>query len=167
MKICLLLLISLLCLWGCEQTPPPAAESSVSSAISEASSLPPEESEQEEESLPEKQTLILLYEYYITAEATADGIIYQYTYCFDEEGKVFNTIAALTYPTEEAAQTEYRDLIMSEYPNVELEGNRLTFAFPKKECPYYGITYTALPYILEEESIYAVTDSYLPVPEEE
>ena len=166
MKICLLLLLSLLCLWGCEQSPPPKVEGNTPSLSEQESSLPSEDSS-EEESLPEKQSLVLLYEYYLTAAATSDGIVYQYTYCFDEEGKVFNTVAMLTYPTEEAAAKEYRDLLMAEYPNVELEENRLSFCFPKKQCPYYGISYTALPYLLEEESIYTVTDSYLPTPEEE
>lgn len=167
MKTCLLLLLSLLCLWGCAQEKPPATEESTSSAVSAESSLPQAESSEEEISLPEKQSLVLLYEYYITTAATSDGIVYQYTYCFDEEGRVFNAVAVLSYPTEEAAAKEYRDLLLAEYPNVELEENRLTFCFPKKQCPYYGITYTALPYLLEEESIYVVTDSYLPQPEEE
>lgn len=167
MKICLLILLSLLCLWGCEREQPPQSQESISSAASQESSLPEAESSEEEISLPEKQSLVLLYEYYITAEATADGILYRYTYLFDEEGKVFNAIAMITYPSEEAASTEYLDLLMAEYPNVELEGNSLTFSFPKKQCPYYGITYTALPYLLKEESIYVVTDSYLPQPEDE
>lgn len=160
------MLLCLVCLWGCEQAPEVSSESSgVQKTSSEESSLPPEESS-EEESLPEKQNLVLLYEYYLTAAATSDGIVYQYTYCFDEEGKVFNTVAILTYPTEEAAAKEYRDLLMAEYPNVELEENRLSFCFPKKQCPYYGISYTALPYILEEESIYMIMESHLPIPDE-
>jgi hypothetical protein len=162
----LILLLILVCLWGCEQTPEVSSESSgAQETSSEESSIPPEESS-EEESLPEKQNLVLLYEYYITAAATTEGIVYQYTYCFDEEGKVFNAIAVLTYPSNQQATAEYRDLLMAEFPNVELEDNRLFFSFPKKQCPYYGISYTALPYILEEESIYTITDSYLPSPDE-
>ena len=167
MKKLLILLLCLVCLWGCEQAPEVSSESNgVQETSSEESSFPPEESSEEEESLPEKQNLVRLYEYYITAAATSEGIVYQYTYCFDEEGKVFNAIAMLTYPSNEQASAEYRDLLMAEFPNVELEDNRLSFSFPKKECPYYGISYTALPYILEEESIYIIMESHLPIPDE-
>ena len=38
---------------------------------------------------------------------------------------------------------------------------RKVCAFPKKKCPYFGITYTALPYLLEE-SVYIITDFNLP-----
>ena len=162
MKKLFLLLLTAFLLAGCEQPPSPAV--SVSGESSEAESEIPEDSS-EEESLPEKQVLVLLYDYYITANVKSDGIFYEYTYCFDEEGRVFNAVARLIYPTAEKAETEYYQLLKAEYPNVELKGNELFFSFPKKKCPYFGITYTALPYLLEE-SVYIITDFNLPAEED-
>ncbi len=161
MKKLFLLLLAVCLLAGCEQPPSPGVSVEDSSVeVSETS-----EESSEEESLPEKQVLVLLYDHYITANAKSDGIYYEYTYCFDEEGRVFNALAKLIYPTAEKAETEYYQLIKAEYPNVELKGNELSFSFPKKKCPYFGITYTALPYLLEE-SVYTVTDFCLPEAEE-
>lgn len=156
------MLFAVLLLAGCEQPPAPQVSAGKESSAEESEVS---EESSEEESLPEKQVLVLLYDYYITANVKSDGIYYEYTYCFDEEGRVFNALAKLIYPSEEKAETEYYQLLKAEYPNVELKGNELTFSFPKKKCPYFGITYTALPYLLEE-SVYTVTDFCLPEAEE-
>ncbi len=125
----------------------------------ETTSVPSESSE--EESLPEKEALALLYNYYITAEGTSEGFTYRYTYCIDSEGKVFNAEARITFPSAESAEAEYKKLLIAGYPNLLQEGNALSFAFPRRGCPYFGVTYTALPYLLEETP-YTVTDSVLP-----
>ncbi|MBR5264418.1 MAG: hypothetical protein IKV50_06965 [Clostridia bacterium] len=156
-KLLLLLLAVCLVCGGCSVSETSSAEESTSS-MEESVAV---EGSSEEESLPEKQIMVILYEYYLTAGVESEGIRYEYTYCFDEDGRVFNALARLTYPSPEKAETEYIQLIKAEYPNVELEGNVLTFAFPKKKCPYFGITYTALPYLLEE-SVYTVTDFLFP-----
>jgi ABC-type Fe3+-hydroxamate transport system substrate-binding protein len=157
-KYLLLLLAVCLLAAGCGVTETSSLEESTASSEEESVAV---EDSSEEESLPEKQILVILYEYYLTAGVESEGIFYEYTYCFDEEGRVFNALAKLTYPSPEKAETEYYQLIRAEYPNVELEGNVLSFAFPKKKCPYFGITYTALPYLLEE-SVYTVTDFLFP-----
>ena len=162
MKKLFLLLLAACLLAGCEQPPSPAVSEGGESSVEESEFS---EESSEEESLPEKQILVLLYEYYITAGVKSDGIFYEYTYCFDEEGRVFNAVAKLIYPSRKKAETEYYQLIKAEYPNVELKGNELYFSFPKKKCPYFGITYTALPYLLEE-SVYIITDFNLPEEEE-
>ena len=162
-KLLLLLLAVCLGCVGCSALETSSAPESSASSMEESVAV---EDSSEEESLPEKQVLVLLYDYYITATVKAEGIYYEYTYCFDEEGRVFNAVAKLIYPSKEKAEKEYRQLLLAEYPNVELKGAELTFSFPKKKCPYFSITYTALPYLLEE-SVYTIVDFCLPQEEEE
>lgn len=154
MRFLRVLFVCLLCvlLIGC-------TDGTDASSAAESSSPPAESSETE--SLPEPEALALLYEHYITAEGVTDGFTYRYTYCIDEYGKVFNAESCITFPTADAAETEYVKLLRAGYPNLILDGSTLSFAFPRKECPYFGVTYTALPYLLEETP-YAVVDSVLP-----
>ncbi len=135
------------------------ADGADTSSVTDVTSSPSESSE--EESLPEKESLALLYSYYITAEGQVDGFAYRYTYCIDEEGTVFNAEACITFPSAESAEAEYKKLLFAGYPNLILEENTLSFAFPRKECPFFGVSYTALPYLLEETP-YTVVDSALP-----
>lgn len=150
-----MLMVGLLCvllLFGCQDSPDASSVTEVTCSLSESS---------EEESLPEKEALALLYNYYVTAEGSDGGFVYRYTYCIDEKGTVFNAEACITFPTEESAQAEYKKLLYAGYPNLEMDGNTLLFAFPRKDCPYFGVSYTALPYLLEETP-YTVVDSVLP-----
>ncbi|MBQ3002809.1 MAG: hypothetical protein IJD82_03665 [Clostridia bacterium] len=149
-----ILLIGLLCvlLAGCAPIHEESSAAEVTSAPAESS---------EEESLPEKEALALLYDYYITAEGGSDGFTYRYTYCIDEEGKVFNAEACITFPDTDSAEAEYKKLLLAGYPNLVLQENALSFAFPRRDCPYFGVSYTALPYLLEETP-YTVVDSVLP-----
>jgi|GEM_PF-1246441 len=153
-----ILLALLLCvlLVGCTHAP---TESSVAEETSSA------DTSSEEESLPEKEALALLYNYYITAEGEADGFLYRYTYCIDDEGTVFNAEACIVFPTAESAASEYKKLLIAGYPNLALEETMLSFAFPRRDCPYFGVSCTALPYLLEETP-YTVVDSVLPPIEE-
>lgn len=156
-RLAVLIAICGLCLYGCKETP---EESLNVNTYSEPTAEVSAEA-WSEESLPEKTALVLLYEYYIRAYAERDGFTYEYTYCIDSEGFVFNAEAVITFPAEEDAETEYIKLLQAEYPNLEADGATLSFAFPRKECPYFGVSYTALPYLLQE-TIYTVTDSVLP-----
>ncbi len=149
------LLCGLLCTLpsGCEKQPAaPSEETNVNSGA---------ESGQVSEQLPPPEAVVLLYDDYLTAEGEQGGIGYTYTYCFGRDGTVFNAIATIRFPEETAAAQAYRKLRKSEYPNLLLNGSTLTFSFPRKECPYYGISYRALPALLEE-TIYTVTDAHLP-----
>lgn len=155
LTIWLLIALCGLCLFGCGDTP--AESSDFETETTEESA--------EEESLPEKEALVLLYEYYIRASTVQDGFTYEYTYCIDDEGAVFNAEAVIVFPAEKDAEAEYKKLLLAGYPNLELNGRALSFAFPRKECPYFGISYTALPYLLED-SVYTVTDAVLPEKDE-
>ncbi len=143
-------------LTGCE---PPVTESS--NAASSDLTVPSMNESSAEEQVSAGQNIILLYTDYITVSAHQDGISYEYTYCFNKEHCVFNAIAAITFSSEEDAKKEYRTLAEQEYPNLQLDGTRLSFSFPRKECPYYGISYQALS-ILLQETIYEITDYHAP-----
>ncbi len=139
-----------------EPSEPPSvpSEASVSSAPSEQSS----------ESLPPVEVVLLVYTDYITAQTSQHGITYTYTYCFDAEGKVFNAEADLRFPDESAAEREYRRLRALSYPNLEREGASVRFCFPRKECPFYGVSYRALEVLLAEETVYEIVDRHSPEP---
>lgn len=147
----LCLLCTLFC--GCQTEPSRPADETTVSDGSENERIPPD--------LPPSEAVILLYEDYLTAKGEQGGIGYTYTYCFGHDGTVFNAIAEIKFPAVDAAVHAYRKLLKSGYPNLHLDGSTLTFAFPRKECPYYGISYRALP-ILLEETIYTVTESHFP-----
>ena len=119
-----------------------------------------EESE-ESESLPPPEAIVLLYTDYLTVRAEQGGLVYEYTYCFDGEQRVFNAVAVIRFPTEEAAVREYNWLRRNSYPNLELEGTSLSFCFPRKECPFYGISYRSLEVLLEE-TVYEIIERHPP-----
>ena len=112
---------------------------------------------EDEVSLPPPEAIVLLYTDYLTVRTEQDGLEYEYTYCFDANQEVFNAVAVLRFPTEEAAQREYNWLRINRYPNLELDGASLSFCFPKMECPCYGISYRALEVLLEE-TVYEIID---------
>lgn len=114
-----------------------------------------------EDSLPPPEAIVLLYTDYLTVQAEQGGLLYEYTYCFDGEGRVFNAVAVIRFPTEEEASREYNWLRRNSYPNLELEGASLSFCFPRKECPFYGISYRSLE-ILLEETVYEIVDRHPP-----
>lgn len=146
---------------------PAAGSSKEEELVSDPSESPdaPEESEESEsagaESLPPPEAIVLLYTDYLTVRAEQDGLVYEYTYCFDEAGKVFNAIAVIRFPTEAEAEREYTRLRKNSYPNLELEGASLSFCFPRKACPFYDIPYRALE-ILLEETVYEIVDRHPP-----
>lgn len=150
---------------SCAGTSEPSdpSEPPESSVISET---PSEPSTEAEESLPPVETILLVYTDYITAQTTQHGIAYTYTYCFDEEGKVFNAEADLRFPDEASSLREYRRLRDLGYPNLEREGPSVHFCFPRKECPFYGVSYRALEVLLAEETVYEIVDRHPPEPSE-
>ncbi len=148
---------------SCAGTSEPS-EPPESSVVSEASSAPSESSASAEGLLPPVETILLVYTDYITAQTTQNGIAYTYTYCFDGEGKVFNAEADLRFPDEASSLREYRRLRALAYPNLEREGTTVHFCFPRKECPFYGVSYRALEVLLAEETVYEVVDCHPPEP---
>ena len=153
-----LLAVCLLCLiCGCKETPvgespegsEPVSGNSEASEAFETVSVP---------------ALALLYEESLTAKAISEGCIYTYKFCFDEEHLVFNAEAVIEFPYEAWAKEEYLVLAEEQYPNLVLDGQTLSFAFPKKECPYYGISFEVLPYLLEN-TIYEIVE-VIPATEE-
>lgn len=142
-----------------------AVESPEESVPEESGETDPAEAESEE-SLPPPEAIVLLYTDYLTVSTRQDGLTYEYTYCFDAEQTVFNAIAVIRFPTEEAAEQEYEWLRRNGYPNLELEGSALSFCFPRKECPFYGISYRSLEVLLEE-TVYEIVDKHPPEPPEE
>ena len=128
------------------------SDSGESSGISEETSVA--YSKEETASSP---SVILLYNESITATAEKDGFFYRYTYCFDISHKVFNAEVQIIFPDEEHAIDEYRQLLKKQYPNLVRDGKSLAFIFPRKECPYYGIRFDVLPYLLEN-TIYEITE---------
>lgn len=167
------LLLTICLLVSCEDKPGPdssgdrpEAQSSASpEAVSDASDETETESA-EEISLPPPEAIVLLYTDYLRVQAQQDGLVYEYTYCFDEEHRVFNAIASIRFPTEQEAVREYNRLRMNSYPNLAVDGSTLTFCFPRKECPFYGISYRSLE-ILLEETVYEIIERHPPVPPEE
>lgn len=169
--VCAFLLAA--CLFAsCKGEPAPSSSGEESAALSSASDPSVEESadpseepdlsgEESEVSLPPLEAVVLLYTDYLTVRTMQDGLTYEYTYCFDAEGEVFNAVAVIRFPEEEAAQREYDWLRMNSYPNLELDGTVLTFCFPRKECPFYGISYRALEVLLEE-TVYEIVDRHPP-----
>lgn len=141
-----------------------AVQSSASEEPKDGSDVPAED-EDDEDPLPPPEAIVLLYTDYLTVRTEQDGLEYEYTYCFDAEQAVFNALAVIRFPTEEAAKREYDWLRRNSYPNLELEGCSLSFCFPKKECPFYGISYRALEVLLEE-TVYEIVDSHPPTPPE-
>ena len=157
-----ILLTTWLCiLAGCAPARPPAAETT------EQTSEPPQNSHadsSEEISLPTTEPLALIYTDYITVQTRQDGIAYTYTYCFDEHACVFNAIATLQFSKEADARNNYLRLAADGYPNLKLNGTQLSFAFPRRECPYYGISYRAL-WCMLDDTVYEITDFHAPEPE--
>lgn len=150
-----LVIFSALIFASCEENKPESSAPAVSEFSSEKTAESrAETSPEESEELP---VLILEYDEYLVAKAERDGFSYRYTYCFDENDLVFNAEARIVFPDEKSAAEEYKQLKEKEYPNLLLEGNVLTFAFPKKECPYYQISFEVLPYLLET-TIYEITE---------
>lgn len=177
--VCVLLALLTVCLLvSCKEEPEPSdgsapdqKESTVvsSDAGNDASAVTSdgvsdgvdEDVSEEEVSLPPPEAIVLLYTDYLTVRTEQDGLEYEYTYCFDTNQEVFNAVAVIRFPTEEAAKREYNWLRISRYPNLELEGDSLSFCFPKKECPFYGISYRALEVLLEE-TVYEIVDRHPP-----
>lgn len=171
--LCVLLALLTVCLLvACKEEPKPSdgsapgqTESTVVSEIESdtaSEDVSDEETDSEDEvSLPPPEAIVLLYTDYLTVRTEQDGLAYEYTYCFDTNQEVFNAVAVIHFPTEEAAKREYNWLRISRYPNLELEGTSLSFCFPKKECPFYGISYRALEVLLEE-TVYEIVDSHPP-----
>lgn len=146
-----MLAVCLLCLTaGCKEKPVGESqeESETVSEVSEASEM------FEPVSVP---ALALLYEESLTAKAISEGCIFTYKFCFDEEHHVFNAEAVIVFPNETSAKEEYLLLAEAGYPNLTLDGLTLSFAFPRKECPYYGISFEVLPYLLED-TIYEIVE---------
>ena len=125
-----------------------------------------DESSDEEGSLPASEAIVLLYTDYLTVHAEQDGIAYEYTYCFDAEQCVFNAIAVICFPTQAEAKKEYLWLLERGYPNLRVDGSSLTFCFPRRECPFYGISYRSLELLLAEETVYEIVDSHPPAQNE-
>lgn len=134
----------------------PAAQPSASGETDETNALPGDEA-----SLPPPEAIVLLYTDYLTVRTEQDGLAYEYTYCFDTEQCVFNAVAVIRFPTEEEARREYQWLRKRSYPNLELEGATLSFCFPRRECPFYGIPYRSLEVLLEE-TVYEIIDRHPP-----
>lgn len=163
--LCLLLLAGCL-LVSCKKETDPLSGEQSSTSREAASTSDLTEDESNGDPLPPPEAIVLLYTDYLTVRTMQDGLTYEYTYCFDEEQKVFNAVAMILFPTEEAAKREYDWLRSNSYPNLELEGTSLSFCFPKKECPFYGISYRALEVLLEE-MVYEIVDRHPPQPPEE
>ena len=145
---------------------PAADSSSVSPEAPDGSEAPEGSAEAEAEgsetvSLPPPEAIVLLYTDYLKVQTRQDGLVYEYTYCFDEEQRVFNAIAVIRFPTEEEALREYNRLRMNSYPNLVAEGSSLSFCFPRKECPFYGISYRSLEVLLEE-TVYEIVERHPP-----
>lgn len=160
-------LLAVCLLASCKHAPVPPEESPAeqSPAPAETESTSEEPAPEDVEELPPPEAIVLLYTDYLTVRAVQDGLEYQYTYCFDEEQRVFNTVALIRFPTEEAAEREYNWLRRRSYPNLQLEGTSLSFCFPRKECPFYGISYRSLE-ILLEETVYEIVERHPPMPSE-
>lgn len=159
-----LLLACVLCgcaFCGCGPVAPSGNGSEI--PASSVPSAPPEESS--EEPLPSTEGIALLYEEYIVAGAERYGYSYLYTFCFGDDHTVFNAEAEIAFPDEKRAKDEYRQLALLEYPNLSLHGRLLKFAFPRKECPYYGIRFDVLP-ILLADTIYEIREVH-PAPEDD
>lgn len=128
---------------------------------SAASSSRVEESVFIEETASEESEAVVRIELesdeWLSARTEKDGIAYTYKFLFDKADKVFNAEACIVFPDEKSADAEYGRLAVRKYPNLCLDGRTLCFAFPKKECPYYGITFEVLPYLLEN-TIYEITE---------
>lgn len=164
--LCLVIagLLTVCLLASCKGGTDPVSEGTGSSeeeSVSAPSKIPDEAETASEESLPPAEAIVLLYTDYLTVRARQDGLVYEYTYCFDEAGSVFNAIAVIRFPTEEAAQREYAWLRKNSYPNLELDGTSLSFCFPRKECPFYGIPYRSLEVLLEE-TVYEIIERHPP-----
>lgn len=173
LAIFLLAVFTLACLLAsCAKDPPSASSDETTEATTETTS---DESGEEtgeesgdvsiEESLPPPEAIVLLYTDYLTVQTEQDGLRYQYTYCFDEEERVFNAVAVIDFRTEEDARREYVSLRKRGYPNLELDGTSLSFCFPRRECPFYGISYRSLEFILEDETVYEIIDRHYEIEE--
>lgn len=149
---------------SCGGTSVPSAPSEPSEPLSASASDPSTPSPDEETSFPPAEAILLVYTDYITAQTSQNGITYTYTYCFDGEGKVFNAEAELRFPDEGSAEREDHRLRALAYPNLEREGTSVRFCFPRKECPFYGVSYRALEVLLAEETVYEIVDRHPPEP---
>ncbi len=164
--LCACAFACVLALASCVGDPPdadlsPPAEPSASEPSASEPSVPPVS---EEPSLPPSETILLVYTDYLTVQTTQNGIAYTYTYCFDDDGNVFNAEADLCFPDEASSRGEYRRLRALGYPNLAREGTSVRFCFPRKECPFYGISYRALEVLIAEETVYEVVEAHLPEP---
>lgn len=152
-----------------EASLPSSAVAEETSHASTADSTPSADAatnESEEFSYPEAtESLVLVYKAYITVHAVKDNIDYTYTYCFNDKNTVFNAQACVTFPTQESAYRVYCKLADSEYPNLTLDGCCVSYAFPRKECPYYGVSFRALQHMLGE-TVYEIVDLQSPEAEE-
>lgn len=166
-RVCAFLLTMLFTacwLASCVRESPPSASGGTDA--SPQASGPSEETASveasEESSLPSPEAIVLLYTDYLTVHTEQDGMEYEYTYCFDAEHRVFNAVAVIRFPTEADARKEYVWLLEQGYPNLQLEGQSLSFCFPRRECPFYGISYRSLELLLAEETVYEIVDSHPP-----
>lgn len=162
----LLLALLVALLSSCVRDVPPAPASSGESKGTLSADKPsegtPSEESTGETSLPAPEAIVLLYTDYLTVHAEQGGMEYEYTYCFDTEQRVFNAVAVIRFPTEADARKEYVRLLEQGYPNLQLEGTSLSFCFPRRECPFYGISYRSLELLIEEETVYEIVDSHPP-----
>ena len=142
--------------FGCsDEVSESSDEQSLSTSFVSVQSEPVSQASSEEnEDLP---VLELVYDEFISASTEIDGFSYSYIYCFDEDDLVFNAQACIVFPDKESAKAEFMQLKQKRYPNLLLDGKTLSFVFPKKQCPYYGISFEALPYLLEN-SIYEINE---------
>ena len=150
---------------SCVKEPSPASSEESKPAESTPAEAPSGEETEDESfdlSLPQPEAIVLLYTNYLTVQAEQDGIFYEYTYCFDTEDRVFNAVAVIRFPTEKEAHREYAWLLERGYPNLQVDGKSLTFCFPRRECPFYGISYRSLELLLTEETVYEIVDSHPP-----